>query len=408
MKGINKVLKIAGNLLLVAGLLAAGVVGMGGMIVTAPKPETKVPEVLPPQVRTASVVTESVTLTIRAEGTVTPRTEGILVSEVSGRVIEVAPAFAPGGFFEEGAVLVKIDPRDFELAAVQARAKVAAAESQLARVEAEAKVAAAEWESLGEGKATPLVLRKPQLARARAEREAARAALEHAEIKLERTVIRAPYAGCVREKKTDVGQYMTVGSPIARVFAVDYAEIRLPLSDEQFALLDVDVLQGRGASTGEGPEVAVHARVGGTDRTWTGRLVRIEGHVDPKSRMTYAVARVDDPYGRFRKAPHPPLAVGQFVRGEIKGREVEEALVISRFAIRDGDRVVVVDESNRLRFRTVEIVQLQGEKAVVRGLSDGESICLSAPEVATEGMKVRTFEGETTGMLPVVNSEVKK
>jgi RND family efflux transporter MFP subunit len=405
---MKKVMKLLGNVVLVVALLGIGVVGMGGMIITRPKPATETPKVLPPFVETGAVTRGAVELKVRTQGTVAPRTEGTLVSEVSGRVVEVAPCYATGGFFEKGEILLKIDPRDFELARVRAKAAIAGAEARLAQVQAEAKVAAEDWKDVGEEKAPPLALRKPQLAQARAELEAAQASLEHAEINLRRTVIRAPYAGCIRTKIADVGQYVTMGSPLARIFAVDYAEVRLPLSDDQFARLGFETLNGGMTGAGKGPGVVLRGRVAGRERSWNGTVVRLEGHVDPRSRMTYAVARVNDPYGRAGDVPHPPLAVGLFVEAEITGREVSGATVIPRTVIRDGKKVLVVDEENRIRFRTVEIVQAQGADAVVRGLEEGETICLSNPEVVTEGMTVRTGDDEAAVETPAQNGEVNK
>ncbi|MHC4598023.1 MAG: efflux RND transporter periplasmic adaptor subunit [Planctomycetota bacterium] len=404
---MKKALKLVGNVLLVIALLAVGVVGMGGMVITRPKPETKAPEVLPPYVETVVVSRGTLHLRVKTQGTVAPRTEGVLVSEVSGRVVEVAPDFASGGFFDRGGVLMKIDPRDFELARAKAKAAVAGCEARLTRVQAEAKVAKEEWDSLGDGEAPPLALRKPQLAQAEAELEAARAALEHAEVSLERTVIRAPYDGCVRAKIADVGQYVSPGAPIARIFAVDYAEVRLPLSDDQFARLDFGALRAGRAGVVEGIEVVLRARVGGEARTWMGEVVRLEGHVDMRSRMTYAVARIDDPYGRAGEAPKPPLAVGLFVEAEISGREVGDVSVVPRTALRNGAKVLVVDDENRLRYRPVDVVQARGGDAVVRGLETGESVCLTTLEVVTDGMKVRSDDESAVVEAPARNSEVK-
>ena len=123
---------------------------------------------------------------------------------VAGRVIEVSPSFVPGGFFEKGELLLRIDPFDYRQASVQATGAVAQADLRLATELAEADVARKEWEELGEGKPTPLTLREPQVAEAQAALASARAALENAERNLERTAIAAPYAGRVRIEYNDL------------------------------------------------------------------------------------------------------------------------------------------------------------------------------------------------------------
>ena len=77
-----------------------------------------------------------------------------------------------------------------------------------AEEEADAAVARREWEQLGEGPGSPLVLREPHIAEAQAAVTAAEAALEKARLDLERTEVRAPFAGRVRHKNIDVGQFV--------------------------------------------------------------------------------------------------------------------------------------------------------------------------------------------------------
>jgi membrane fusion protein, multidrug efflux system len=374
-------------------ILTASILGAWAMVAPRPVVETHPPEVLPPLIRVLTVQPQDLQLTVRTQGTVTPRTEIDLVPEVSGRVVSIAPSLAAGGFFEAGEILLTIDPRDYELAVSRAQAEVAQAEQRRATAEAEAAVARQEWESLGHGEASPLALREPQLAEARAALVAARAALEQAQRDLKRTRVPAPFAGRVREKSVDVGQFVTRGTPVGKIYAVDYAEVRLPLSDDQLAFLDLP-LDYRGEEKRKpGPQVRLRAKFAGRQHVWSGRIVRTEGAIDPKSRVVYAVARVENPYSRGERPERPPLAVGLFVEAEILGRHVQDAVVLPRAAVRSGDQVLVVDSENRLRFRPIETLQADGEKVVAHsGLAADERICVSPLDTAVDGMKVRTVE----------------
>ena len=73
---------------------------------------------------------------------------------------------------------------------------------------------------------------------ARAAVLSAKAQLERARTDLERTRIRAPYEGQVLEQNVDVGQFVSPGTVLGRVYATDYVEIRLPLSSRQLAFVD--------------------------------------------------------------------------------------------------------------------------------------------------------------------------
>jgi RND family efflux transporter MFP subunit len=369
-------------------LIAA--LGAGAMYLSRKEPETRVPETPVPVVRVMRVELQDLRLSVRSQGTVSPRHASTLVPEVAGTVIEVASSFAGGGFFEAGEILLQIDPHDYKQALVQARANVSQAELRLAQEMAEADVAREEWKDLGGGEASPLTLREPQVAEAEAARDAAAAAEEKAERDLERTRIRAPYAGRVREKLVDVGQYVTPGTPVARVYAVDYAEIRLPLPDAELAYLDLP-LDYRGETDRDpGPEVILRADFAGKTHEWRGRIVRTEGEIDPRTRMVHTVARVKDPYARGDDPSRPPLAAGLYVEAEIMGRGAEDVAVVPRSAVRNGDTVLVVDEDDLLHFRTVDVLRTDDQKAVIRsGLSAGERLCLSSLVAVTDGMRVR-------------------
>jgi RND family efflux transporter MFP subunit len=385
------------KIILPLAAVAVAIVVMATMIKMKPAPETRIPEPPLPMVRVMDVQLQDMTLTVNSQGTVSPRTESVLLPEVAGRVIEVSPSFVPGGFFEKGELLLRIDPFDYRQAVVQTRSAVAQAELRLATELAEAEVARKEWDELGKGKPTPLTLREPQVAEAEAALASARAALENTERNLERTSILAPYAGRVRQKQVDVGQYVSPGNPLATIYSVDYAEIRLPLPDDDLAFVDLPLDYRDEASRGRGPEVTLRADFAGRTFSWTGRIVRTEGEIDARSRMVHAVARVSNPYARGADPDRPPLAAGMYVEAEIAGRPVENVVLIPRAAIRPNDIVLVVDEEDRLRFRPVEILRATSEHAIVSsGLADGERICISSLTAVTDGMRVRFEFPEVT------------
>lgn len=371
-------------------ILAVGFLVTFAMLKSRAPVKTRPPSEYAPLVRVLTAEATSHRFTVRTQGTVAPRTETSLVPEVSGRIIDVSPSFASGGFFEKGDVLLSIDARDYELAVITARSQVAQAKVRLETEEAQARVAREEWKELGNGQESPLATRELQVQEARAALQAAQAALERAERNLERTRIRAPFAGRIRKENADIGQYVTAGVPIATIYAVDYVEVRLPIPDGDLAFLDLPIDYRGNPSIAEGPEVHLYADFAGQRHMWTGRIVRVEGEIDPVSRMVHVVAQVNDPYGKEKMKDRPPLAVGIFVEAEILGYEVEGALVVPRAALRRDNRMLIVDEESRLRFRDVEVLRADREFAVIGdGIIPGERICISPLEAVTDGMKVR-------------------
>jgi RND family efflux transporter MFP subunit len=371
-------------------VLGLGLLGAAALIATRPRVESIPPAARVPLVRVQPVVVEDVRLAVHTHGEVRPRNESGLVPEVSGAVLWVSPNLVSGGFFEADEPLLRIDPLDYEVALETARAARARAESDVARAERELT----RQRTLAEQDVTSASRLDDAETNSRAAAAAlrqAKAALVQAERNLDRSEIRAPYAGRVRDEQVDVGQFVNRGSTLAHVYAVDFAEVRLPIPDQELAHLELSLVPG---NNGEGPPVTLSADFAGQRREWQGRVVRTEGELDPKSRMVHVVARVDDPYGSSASGS-APLSVGLFVDATIHGRELAGAVRIPRAALREGDRVWVADAKDQLRIRRVEVAQRSRDEVVVKsGLGSGDRIILSSLTAPVEGMPVRPFVPE--------------
>jgi RND family efflux transporter MFP subunit len=337
-------------------------------------------------------------------GTVQPRTESELVPEVSGRIEWLAPSFASGGFFDKDEVLVRIEAGDYRIAARRAKANLARTESETDRA---AKELARQEKLAEQNVASDSRLddaRNAQKVAAAALQEA-QAALEQAQRDLARTEIRAPFEGRVRNEKVDVGQFVNRGAPIATIYAVDYAEVRLPIPDSELAYLDLPQLYRGGQSETEGPEVRLHTDFAGGQHSWSGRIVRTEGEIDPRTRMVNVVARVPSPYAPSEEG-RPPLAAGLFVEAEILGRRDAAVFVLPRAALREDGRILVVDEEDRLRWRDVELTRADREQIVVSGgIVVGDRVCISALESAAEGQRVRVRDEAKAPKPATTNAE---
>ncbi|MEE3202846.1 MAG: efflux RND transporter periplasmic adaptor subunit [Acidobacteriota bacterium] len=379
------------TLQIVLPLVVIGSAGFAAvmMIRSRPPVETQPPVFSPPGVQVHQVALTEVAMGVTSQGTVQPRTESQLVPEIAGRITWVSSSFAEGGFFEEGDVLVKIDPFDYEQALISARSQLAQARLRLAQEQAEAEVAEREWNDLGRGDPRALTLRKPQLDEAQASIDAAEAGVTRAERDLERAEVVAPYAGRVRQKNVDIGQFVRVGDMIATVYAVDVAEIRLPLPDDQIAYLDLP-LSYRGGQQQIQPAVTLTTTFAGETHEWQGRIVRTESEIDPVSRMVHVVAAVLDPYAPRANPNQPPLAVGMYVEAEIEGRLIQNMATVPRAAVRGRNQVLVVSADEHLSFRNVDIFRSTTDAIYVRnGLSDGELVVISPLDTATDGMRVQ-------------------
>ena len=374
------------------------------LIATKPEPRQRPPMSAEIRVEGVTLQPREFQVVLRSQGTVRPRTESTIIPEVSGRILEVSPSLFEGAYFEKGDVLVTIDSLDYETALTVAQGNVAQASSDLAEEEARAVQARENWVRLGKTE-TPsdLVLRKPQLARAQAALAAACAQLEKAGRDLERTKVRAPYAGRIVEKSVDRGQYITPGTVLARAFAVDFVEVRLPLTNEQLAFVDLPEPR-RGADSPDPsafPAVTLLGQMAGREASWSGRVVRIDGAIDARTRQLFVVTQVNDPYAPSEDG-RPPLKIGLFVEAEIEGRLLEDALVLPRAAVRADNEVVIIDgTAGTIHRRTIRPLWGDDEQVIVSltakdpGLKAGEILCITPIAFPANGAKVlATIDGK--------------
>jgi len=329
---------------------------------------------------------------IHTQGTVRPKTSIELVPEVAGKIVWVSPSFSNGGAYKKGETLVRIDPRNYEFAIEAAQANVANADAALAKEIAEGEIAAQDWNDISGGRAaSDLALRKPQLAGVKAALASANAALNKAKLDLERTNIKAPFAGRVDVKRTGLGQYVSLGKVLADMYSTDAAEVHLPLTDTQMGKIDLDP-----SSTDGKLQVHLFANVGGQRQSWQGLLARTSGAVDQASRVLNLIVEVKDPYGLEKGGP--PLLNGLFVEAEIPGIVLENVIEIPRKALRAGGRVVTLDGDNKIRTREIDVIHTAQGIALIRGVPSGTPIVISTLEIVIEGTEVTIRTSNATGL----------
>jgi len=348
-------------ILIVGGLAVAAVATM------KPKPEAKEKEeAKPPEVSIVMAQAATHRLSVRTQGTVTPRREISLVSEASGRIVKVNPNFIDGGFVAAGETLIEIDPRDYQYALVQAESQVAEAQQRLATERGQARQKKREWRNLGNNEANDLFLRKPQIAAAEANLGAAKANRDKAKLNLERTKIRLPFDGRIRSSKVDLGQFVSPGAVVAQAYDTAVAEIRLPLTDSEAALLDLPL--GFSDVSDHTPAVTIIATIAGEQYQWQGRIKRTDASIDTRSRLYYAVAEVTNPFDST--SGQAPLMVGLFVEAEIEGRELSNVIELPKTAVFKRDQIFVVGADKKLIQKTVRVMKNNAERVWIRAELD--------------------------------------
>ncbi len=301
---------------------------------------------------------------IDSYGTVQPATETSLTPQVAGKIIAVSDSFNNGGFINEGEVIVQIDQADYKIQVKTAAASLAQAKATLSEQSALSEQAINDWKRLGrKGNPSPLVARKPQLDAARAQVSSAQAQLEKARLDLNRTSITAPFDGRIRNKNVDFGQYVSPGTQLTEIFSTQSAELKLPVAMSDLPFIDVpsptDTLGSK-----------VTFKVG--KRELTGKILRSDGSLDSRTRQLYVTALIESPFKQGAE-----VIIGQFLRATIKGRLMQNVVVVPT-ALIDANNQILLTEGSKVRRQKVNVVWRDERTSLVdSGLRTGDQIVLT-------------------------------
>jgi RND family efflux transporter MFP subunit len=352
--------------------------------VSSPKPQKGIELPKPTPVFYEVITKKDISLKILTNGEVKPLNEINLISQVSGQIVEAADEFVDGGIIKAGSPLVWIDDRDYKLAVISAESRVAQASKLLEREIAESELAKNDWEELGLGEASPLTLRIPQLREAEAAEKAALADLEKAKLNLERTIVKLPFQGIIRQKKTGVGQFVGTGSILATAFSTEEVLIALPLTDTELSYLGLPLAYEEERPF-SGPKVNFYSLVSNKKSEWEGRIVRTAGSIDPLTRLVYVYAEVINPYQQS-----PPLAIGMFVDAVIEGKTIKNGFLVPNSAINNNSNMYVINTNDNLEIRKIEVLGTENDYVIIKGeISEGERVVVSPLNNAKEGMALK-------------------
>ena len=374
-------------------LCIVGFVFLGSIIIKLNnKPEEKKRAFNTLAVLADYAVLDDVQLSVKTQGEARPQTEIDLVPEIGGKIVYVSPNFIEGGIIKKGEVLLRIEDADYKVSVIRAQAQVAQAEQSLIREKAEGEIAKQDYQELGIGKASPLALRLPQQAQALASLQAAEAELASANLQLKRTEVRAPFTGRVKTKNSDIGQFVSPGRTLGRIFSTSIVEVRLPLSDSDLSKIDLPiayVAKNRASAI----DVVLNAIIAGKRRYWSGKIMRTASTYDTQTRALFAIAEVVDPYGSGASENGYPLAPGLFVDAEISGKIYQEIIVLPRDGLRPDNEVYVVDDKGKADIRKVKVLDSDSERALLLGgVDEGELVVLSPMEKSRTSMSLRVLD----------------
>ena len=322
---------------------------------------------------------------IKSTGTTTPITQTILTSEVGGEVIYRSKKFSEGSSVIIGEILAKIDDTDLQLQYKNALLQLASAEVQFAVQQAEAEIAQEAWKQVGEGAAQDLTAKKPQLKQAKAALEVAKAQVQSAEKKLNKTEITAPYTGRIKNINIDLGSTILPGQPVGSMYTSNEIEVTLSIKDSDLRFLDIP-MDGRKLNPDQKSLVVIKSLYRGEMQEWSGNLERVDGVIDPMTRMIKLIANFKN---NFIEDTKPILPIGLFVEAEVSGKRLIDVFMIPNTALTPNGELLVVNQDNTLEIRKVKIIiKMKDHMIVKKEIKAGERVVVSKLSIATNGMLV--------------------
>ena len=322
---------------------------------------------------------------ISSNGTTKPLTQTVLTAEVGGEVIYRSKKFSEGSSVIEGEILAKIDDTDLQLQYKNALLQLANAEVQHSLQLAEAEVAKEAWEKIGDGIASDLTLKKPQLKQTEALLEVAKAQVNSAKNKLNKTEIVAPYAGRIQSVNIDLGTTIIPGQPVGAMYTSSEIEITLAVKDNDLQFLSIP-MDGRKLNPSEQASVVIESFYKGKTQSWEGKLERVDGVIDPITRMINLIAVFKND---FIETDKPNLPIGLFVEAKIDGITLKNIFEIPINSISKDNEVYIVDKNNQLELRRLTVLKKYSEFVIIKdGLKAGERIVTSKLSTASNGIKV--------------------
>jgi len=374
-------------------VLAVGIAAAVTLIRTRPRAARTPPRVAATLVEVITASKGSEQVIIGAMGTVVPAKSVVVQPQVTGRIVEQNPKLLPGGLLKKDEVIARIDPRDYELAVEQQKAAVQRATFELKVEEGRQVVAKREWNLLESGlteseAGRTLALREPQLQTAKAALAAARSGLEQATLSLERTTIRAPFNALVKEESIDLGQLVAPQTRLATLVGTDEYWVQVSIPMDRLQWIAIPGINGDAGATAKvlhavGPELAVER---------AGRVVRLLGDLDPVGRMARVLVTVGDPLGLGADSNDGaiPLLIGAYVRVLIEGPVLDDVVAVPRRALREGDRIWVMNADDKLEIREANIVWRRENDVLLRdSVDEGERIIVSSIATPVPGLGLR-------------------
>lgn len=427
------------------GVLAVAIGIVVVLVKTVEKSAHSDEELPPMSVRVIEAQPQFIDRTWNGYGTTRSMNDANVVAEVGGRVIERPVSIEPGKEIDAGTVLLRLDTSDYANALNAATQAASAIEAQLDGLTVESERVGTQIElakdeidaaqrdldrtqraidagagSIGEVDSKTAAVRRVQRevetlrerfemipsrrAQLMAQLAAQRANAATAQENLDRSVIRSPISGVIQSVNARRGDWVALGTPVARVVDVSRLEIplQLPVSATSWIGLGNEVQLWEGEPNGAPDK--------------TGMITRIAPEADSGTRTITVFVEVEQD---ARSAD--VLKAGRFVMGRVHTPDDRPRFVVPRRVVQGGRVMIAIQQDNGEALIEPVAVEVdysidgiiesldanEDQWTVLRsGLNGGEWIVVSLLDQIHQGLMVNVIdrESETPRLKPELQS----
>ncbi|MDP6535080.1 MAG: efflux RND transporter periplasmic adaptor subunit [Gammaproteobacteria bacterium] len=319
--------------------------------------------------------------TVTTFGTLHPRQILQLTTQVPGKVTWVSDSLVAGGRVANADELLRIDERDYAMAIAMAEASYEQAQANIELERGRSDVARLEWSSWQQssGKqrdASPLALREPQQAAAKAALKVIQSEIDRANLDLQRTTIKAPWPATVVEVNVIEGQVLSTGEVAATLFPLDHAvvEVHVPITTLHKIDAGVARIELRPVNDETGPPT-------------TGTLEGIVRNLTDNTRLASVRVAIENPLKQVGWAFGMHLQVRIDTLQQRKTAIIPTAMIV-------GGNLVWVYRDGKARRHQIHPIDSAGDWVIVEdNFASGDELITERPIGLFDGVQVVIASG---------------
>lgn len=306
-----------------------------------------------------------------------------IFTEVSGRLIETARPFKVGSYFPKGSALLKIDDTEAQLALLSQKSTLL---NTITQMLPDLKIDYPESFSGWNNYVKQFDVKQPlrPFPEPVTEQESFFVIsknihsqfynIKSQEERLSKYEVKAPFSGVITEAAINPGSLVRANQKMGSLMNNNHYELEATVR-----LADLAYVK---------PGNTAKLYSTDLDGEWTGRVKRISDQIDPNTQTVFVYLNVSG----------PNLREGMYLKGQIAGQLIEDALEIPRDLIVDQNSVFLIGKDSTLMVQPIEVMSMTEEKAIIRGLENGSILLGQSFAGAYNGQKVIPVVKEASAM----------